>query len=152
LLARLSDAGVRHIFGVPSDYGLRFYEEITRSPIKHIGTRREDAAAFAGDGYARCLGLGGLAVTYGVGALSALSALSAVNVVAGAIAESSPVVVTSGAPGVRERREDPLLHHRFGPFTFQREILERIICVTAVLDDPVMAFRLIDRATAAHAH
>jgi TPP-dependent 2-oxoacid decarboxylase len=88
-------------------------------------------------------------VTYGVGALSALSA---VNVVAGAIAESSPVVVTSGAPGVRERREDPLLHHRFGPFTFQREILERIICVTVVLDDPVMAFRLIDRATAAHAH
>jgi TPP-dependent 2-oxoacid decarboxylase len=143
LLARLSDAGARHIFGVPSDYGLRFYEEITRSPIKHIGTRREDTAAFAGDGYARCLGLGGLAVTYGVGALSA------VNVVAGAIAESLPVVVTSG---VRERREDPLLHHRFGPFTFQREILERIICVTAVLDDPVMAFRLIDRATAAHAH
>ncbi|MDQ3731804.1 MAG: thiamine pyrophosphate-binding protein [Pseudomonadota bacterium] len=146
MLARLSDAGARHIFGVPSDYGLRFYEEITRSPIKHIGTRREDTAAFAGDGYARCLGLGGLAVTYGVGALSALSA------VAGAIAESSPVVVTSGAPGVRERREDPLLHHRFGPFTFQREILERIICVTAVLDDPVMAFCLIDRATAAHAH
>jgi indolepyruvate decarboxylase len=146
LLARLSDAGVRHIFGVPSDYGLRFYEEITRSPIKHIGTRREDAAAFAGDGYARCLGLGGLAVTYGVGALSAI------NVVAGAIAESSPVVVTSGAPGVRERREEPLLHHRFGPFTFRRAILERIICVTAVLDDPVMAFRLIDRATAAHAH
>lgn len=82
-------------------------------------------------------------MTYGVGALSV------VNAIAGAIAESSPVVVTSGAPGVRERREDPLLHQRFGPFTFQREILERIICVTAVLDDPVMAFRLIDRATAA---
>ena len=146
MLARLSDAGVRHIFGVPSDYGLRFYEEIARSPIKHTGTRREDAAAFAGDGYARCLGLGGLAVTYGVGALSV------VNAVAGAFAESSPVVVISGAPGVRERREDPLLHHRFGPFTFQREILERIICVSAVLDDPVMAFRLIDRATVAHAH
>jgi indolepyruvate decarboxylase len=44
LLARLSEAGARHIFGMPSDYGLRFYEEITRSPIKHIGTRREDAA------------------------------------------------------------------------------------------------------------
>jgi indolepyruvate decarboxylase len=44
LLARLSDAGARHIFGVLSDYVLRFYEEITRSPIKHIGTRRADAA------------------------------------------------------------------------------------------------------------
>jgi TPP-dependent 2-oxoacid decarboxylase len=143
LLTRLFNAGVHHIFGVPGDYVLRFYEEITRSRIKHIGTTREDTAAFAADGYARCQGLGALAVTYGVGALSV------VNPVAGAYAESSPVVVISGAPGVRERREDPLLHHRFGPFTFQREIFERITCMTAVLDDSVMAFRLIDRAIAA---
>jgi alpha-keto-acid decarboxylase len=143
LLTRLHDAGAQHIFGVPGDYVLRFYEEITKSPIQHIGTTREDTAAFAADGYARCLGLGALAVTYGVGALSV------VNAVAGAYAESSPVVVISGAPGVRERREDPLLHHRFGPFTFQREIFERITCMTAVLDDPVMAFRQIDRAIAA---
>jgi indolepyruvate decarboxylase len=143
LLMRLHEAGARHIFGVPGDYVLRFYEEITRSPIQHVGTTREDTAAFAADGYARCLGLGALAVTYGVGALSV------VNAIAGAHAESSPVVVISGAPGVRERREDPLLHHRFGPFTFQREIFERITCMTVVLDDPVMALRLIDRAIAA---
>jgi TPP-dependent 2-oxoacid decarboxylase len=143
LLARLFDAGVHHIFGVPGDYVLRFYEEITRSQILHVGTTREDTAAFAADGYARCQGIGALAVTYGVGALSV------VNAIAGAHAESSPVVVISGAPGVRERREDPLLHHRFGPFTFQREIFERITCMTAVLDDPIMAFRLIDRAIAA---
>jgi TPP-dependent 2-oxoacid decarboxylase len=134
---------VHHIFGVPGDYVLRFYEEITRSRIKHIGTTREDTAAFAADGYARCQGLGALAVTYGVGALSV------VNSIAGAYAESSPVVVISGAPGVRERREDPLLHHRFGPFPFQREIFERITCVTPVLDDPVMASRLIDPVVAA---
>ncbi|MGH8502768.1 MAG: alpha-keto acid decarboxylase family protein [Gammaproteobacteria bacterium] len=143
LLDRLFDAGAQHIFGVPGDYVLKFYDEITKSRIKHIGTTREDTAAFAADGYARCQGIGALAVTYGVGALSV------VNAVAGAHAESSPVVVISGAPGVRERREDPLLHHRFGPFTFQREIFERITCMTAVLDDPVMAFRLIERAIAA---
>ncbi|MGI8738961.1 MAG: alpha-keto acid decarboxylase family protein [Gammaproteobacteria bacterium] len=143
LIDRLVEAGARHIFGVPGDYVLKFYDEITKSRIKHIGTTREDTAAFAADGYARCQGIGALAVTYGVGALSV------VNAVAGAYAESSPVVVISGAPGVRERREDPLLHHRFGPFTFQREIFERITCMTAVLDDPVMAFRLIDRAIAA---
>ena len=68
-----------------------------------------------------------------------------VNAIAGAHAESSPVVVISGAPGVREQREDPLIHHRFGPFTFQREIFERITCATAVLDDPLTAFRQIDR-------
>jgi len=47
---------------------------------------------------------------------------------------------------VREQRDDPLIHHRFGPFTFQREIFERITCATEVLNDPVIAFRQIDRA------
>jgi indolepyruvate decarboxylase len=143
LLKRLYDTGVKHIFGVPGDYVLGFYDLMTKSPIQHIGTTREDTAAFAADGYARCQGVGALAVTYGVGALNT------VNAIAGAHAESSPVVVISGAPGVREQREDPLIHHRFGPFTFQREIFERITCATVVLDDPVIAFRQIDRAIAA---
>lgn len=143
LLHRLFEAGARHIFGVPGDYVLRFYEQIGHSPVQHIGTTREDTAAFAADGYARCQGLGAVAVTYGVGALNV------VNAVAGAHAESSPVVIISGAPGVEEQRHDPLLHHRFGPFTFQREIFERITCGTFVLDDPVIAARQIDRAVAA---
>src|ERR671925_25391 len=98
LLRRLEDAGVTHVFGVPGDYVLKFYDELARSPLEHVGTTREDTAAFAADGYARCRGLGALAVTYGVGALNV------VNAVAGAHAESSPVVVISSAPGVRERR------------------------------------------------
>ncbi|MDD1622002.1 MAG: thiamine pyrophosphate-dependent enzyme [Methylococcaceae bacterium] len=142
LLKRLYETGVKHVFGVPGDYVLGFYDLMTKSPVRHIGTTREDTAAFAADGYARCLGMGALAVTYGVGALNT------VNAVAGAYAESSPVVVISGAPGGREQRDDPLLHHRFGPFTFQREIFERITCASVVLDDPVMAFRQIDRALA----
>ncbi|MGD0961296.1 MAG: thiamine pyrophosphate-binding protein [Methylomonas sp.] len=143
LLKRLYELGVAHVFGVPGDYILGFYDLMVKSPVQHIGTTREDTAAFAADGYARCLGMGALAVTYGVGALNT------VNAVAGAYAESSPVVVISGAPGVREQRDDPLLHHRFGPFTFQREIFERITCACVVLDDPVIAFRQIDHALAA---
>lgn len=143
LLNHLLDAGVGHIFGVPGDYVLGFYDLLVKSPIRHIGTTREDTAAFAADGYARCRGIGALAVTYGVGALNTL------NAIAGAYAESSPVVIISGAPGVVEQREDPLIHHRFGPFTFQREIFERVTCVTEVLNDPVIAFRQIDRAIAA---
>jgi TPP-dependent 2-oxoacid decarboxylase len=143
LLQRLFEAGAHHMFGVPGDYILKFYDQMSRSEIIHVGTTREDTAAFAADGYARCKGIGALAVTYGVGALNV------VNAVAGAHAESSPVVVISGAPGVREQREDPLLHHRFGPFTFQREIFDRITCATTVLDDPVTAFRQIDRTIAA---
>jgi TPP-dependent 2-oxoacid decarboxylase len=146
LLDRLYAAGVAHVFGVPGDYVLKFYEQMVKSPIQHVGTTREDTAAFAADGYARCRGLGALAVTYGVGALNV------VNAIAGAHAESSPVVVISGAPGIREQREDPLIHHRFGPFTFQREIFDRITCASAVLDDPAIAFRQIDRTLAAARH
>jgi len=142
LLKRLYEAGVKHIFGVPGDYVLGFYDLMVKSPVRHIGTTREDSAAFAADGYARCLGMGALAVTYGVGALNT------VNAVAGAYAESSPVVVISGGPGVREQQDDSLIHHRFGPFTFQREIFERITCVSVVLNDPVIAFRQIDHAIA----
>lgn len=53
---------------------------------------------------------------------------------------------------VREQKADPLPRHRFGSFNFQREIFERITCATAVLDDPVIAFRQIDQALAAGSH
>ncbi|QSB02769.1 alpha-keto acid decarboxylase family protein [Methylomonas sp. BW4-1] len=140
LLKRLYQAGVKDIFGVPGDYVLGFYDLMIKSQVRHIGTTREDSAAFAADGYARCAGMGALAVTYGVGALNT------VNAIAGAYAESSPVVLISGAPGVGEQKDDPLIHHRFGPFTFQREIFERISCASVVLNDPVIAFRQIDHA------
>jgi TPP-dependent 2-oxoacid decarboxylase len=143
LLTRLYEHGVHHLFGVPGDYILRFYQQIYDSPVQHIGTTREDTAAFAADGYARLRGLSAVAVTYGVGALNV------VNSIAGAYAESSPVVIISGAPGVEEQRDDPLLHHRFGPFRFQREIFERITCASAVLDDPYTALRQIDSVLAA---
>ena len=139
LLQQLQKSGVDHVFGVPGDYVLGLYRKLAESPLQHVGTTREDTAAFAADGYARCRGIGALAVTYGVGALNV------VNAIAGAHAESSPIVVISGAPGVSEQRKDPMIHHRFGPFSFQREIFERITCATAVLDDPLTAFRDIDR-------
>jgi len=140
LIHALKQAGVDHVFGVPGDYILSFYDLLSKSDIDLVGTTREDTAAFAADGYARNRGIGALAVTYGVGALST------VNAVAGAYAESSPVIVISGAPGVKEQRDDPLLHHRFGPFTYQREIFERITAYATVLDDTVTAFRQIDNA------
>jgi indolepyruvate decarboxylase len=67
LLQRLNQGGIDHIFGVPGDYVLGFYRKLQNSPIRQIGTTREDTAAFAADGYARCRGPGAVAVTYGVG-------------------------------------------------------------------------------------
>ena len=139
LLSQLQRRGVGHIFGVPGDYVLGFYGLIEKSPIEHVGTTREDAAGFAADAYARVRGLGAACVTYCVGGLSLA------NPVAGAYAEKSPVVVISGAPGLKERQHDPLLHHRVRDFATQREIFEHITVASASLEDPLTAYREIDR-------
>jgi indolepyruvate decarboxylase len=44
-----------------------------------------------------------------------------------------------------ERHADPLLHHRVKDFDTQREVFEKITVATASLDDPLTAFREIDR-------
>ena len=44
LLERLYGLGLRHIFGIPGDYVLSLYQLIEGSPIRHVGTTREDCA------------------------------------------------------------------------------------------------------------
>jgi indolepyruvate decarboxylase len=75
--------------------------------------------------------------------------LSLCNSIAGAYAEKSPVVVISGAPGLRERFNNPLLHHRVKDFRTQLEVFRRICCADTDLNDPQTAFREIDRILAA---
>lgn len=139
LIDRLQHYGVRHAFGVPGDYVLGFYGMLEDSQIEVVGTTREDAAAFAADAYARINGLGVVCVTYCVGGLSIC------NPIAGAFAEKSPVVVISGAPGLGERVNNPLLHHKVRDFTTQRDVFERITIAGAELNDPETAFSEIDR-------
>ncbi|MGC1275346.1 MAG: thiamine pyrophosphate-binding protein [Planctomycetaceae bacterium] len=139
LIQRLQDYGVRDVFGIPGDFVLQFYGMLEESPIRVIGTTREDNAGYAADGYARVHGLGAVCVTYCVGGLSLC------NSIAGAYAEKSPVVVISGSPGIRERESDPLLHHRVRDFDTQKQVFEKITVASAVLDDPLTAFREIDR-------
>jgi len=140
LLQQLYARNVTDIFGVPGDYALKFFEQITKSQLNYIGTTREDTAGYAADAYARCKGLSAVVTTYGVGTLST------VNATAGAFAENSPVVVISGAPGVDEQRKNQLLHHRFGPYKLQRQIFKKITCHSAILNDPTTGFRDINRA------
>ncbi len=139
LIRRLQDYGVTDVFGIPGDFVLQFYGHLQDSPLKVVGMTREDCAGYAADAYARVHGLGAVCVTYCVGGLSLC------NSIAGAYAEKSPVVVISGAPGVEERRSNPLLHHRVRDFTTQREVFEKITVANASLDDPLTAFREIDR-------
>lgn len=139
LIDRLSELGVRHVFGIPGDYVLQFYSMLENSPLELVGTTREDCAGFAADAYARVNGLGVVCVTYCVGGLNLC------NSVAGAYAEKSPVVVISGAPGISERASNPLLHHRVREFSTQRDVFERLTVASAELDDPMLAFSEIDR-------
>ena len=139
LIQRLQDYGLKDLFGIPGDYVLQFYGMLEESPLRVIGTTREDCAGYAADGYARIHDLSAVCVTYCVGGLSLT------NSIAGAYAEKSPVIVISGAPGMEERIADPLLHHRVRDFNTQREVFEKITVATALLDDPLTAFREIDR-------
>jgi len=139
LIRRLSDYGIRHVFGIPGDYVLQFYTELEQSSLEVIGCTREDCAGFAADAYARVHGMGAVCVTYCVGGLSLC------NSIAGAYAEKSPVVVITGSPGLKERVNNPLLHHRVRDFRTQYEVFEKLCIAGTELSDPVVAFREIDR-------
>jgi indolepyruvate decarboxylase len=139
LIRRLQDYNLGHVFGIPGDFVLQFYGMLQESPIGVIGCTREDNAGYAADAYARVHGIGAVCVTYCVGGLSLC------NSIAGAFAEKSPIIVISGAPGMAERRSNPLLHHRVRDFATQREVFEKITVASAALEDPLTAFREIDR-------
>ncbi len=139
LIRRLQDYGIGDIFGIPGDYILSFYSQLERSPINVIGCTREDNAGFAADAYARVKGMGAVCVTYCVGGLSVC------NSIAGAYAEKSPVVVLTGSPGLGERVNNPLLHHLVRDFRTQLEVFEKLCVAGTELNDPLIAFREIDR-------
>jgi len=139
LIQRLHAHGVRHVFGIPGDYVLGFYEQMRRSPLQIINTCDEQGAGFAADAYARVRGLGAVCVTYCVGGLKVA------NTTAEAYAEKSPVIVISGAPGVKEREKNPLLHHKVREFDTQKKVFEQLTVASTVLDDPQTAFQEIDR-------
>lgn len=139
LINRLQDYGIKDLFGIPGDYVLSFYSMLEESPINVVGCTREDCAGFAADAYARINGMGAVCVTYCVGGLSVC------NSIAGAFAEKSPVVVISGAPGLNERVNNPLLHHKVREFRTQLEVFEKICIAATELIDPVTAFAEIER-------
>src|SRR5467141_3187475 len=101
LIEQLYAHGVRHIFGIPGDYVLGFYDLLAHSKLTIVNTCDEQGAGFAADAYARVRGLGAVCITYCVGGLKVA------NTTAEAFAEKSPVVVISGAPGSIRRVPSP---------------------------------------------
>ena len=113
LLDRLSELGVRHLFGVPGDFTLGFLDHVeAHARIEWVGCANELNAGYAADGYARMHGLGALSTTFGVGELSA------VNAVAGSYAEHVPVVHVVGAPTTAVQSAGRATHHTLGDGDF----------------------------------
>ncbi|RYG71488.1 alpha-keto acid decarboxylase family protein [Lentibacillus lipolyticus] len=113
LLDRLSELGIRHMFGVPGDYNLAFLDDVIDfEGMEWVGNRNELNAAYAADGYARINGFAALATTFGVGELSAI------NGIAGSFAEHVPVVKISGAPTTKVMDNGLYVHHTLGDGKF----------------------------------
>ncbi|MDJ0927243.1 MAG: thiamine pyrophosphate-binding protein [Gammaproteobacteria bacterium] len=140
LLSRLQSLGVEHVFGIPGDYILPFFETLeTTDGIRHVAPCNELNGGYAADGYARLRGLGAIAVTYGPGAFSL------VNAVAAAYAERSPLVVISGGPPLADYQTQPLRHHILpGKYDASIGIFKEVTVGARVLDDPDRAAEHID--------
>jgi indolepyruvate decarboxylase len=143
LLIRLKEIGVDHLFGVPGDFVLGFFNQLLKSDLKYVGTCNELNAAYAADGYARIRGIGAFSSTYGVGELSAI------NGVAGAFAERVPVVVITGSPATVNFRTRPLLHHTLGDYQIPLRMYESITVASTQLVSSETAPVEIDRVLSA---
>lgn len=91
LMKSLKDEGVDVIFGYPGGAVIDFYDELTRTDIKHILVRHEQGAVHAADGFARTSGKVGVCmVTSGPGATNAVTGIAT------AYMDSIPMVIITG--------------------------------------------------------
>ncbi|KYH39030.1 MAG: acetolactate synthase [Candidatus Hecatellales archaeon B24] len=91
LLKSFQEEKVEVIFGIPGGAIMPVYDELLDSPIRHVLTRHEQAAAHMADGYARASGK--------VGVCMATSGPGATNLVTGiatAYMDSTPLVAVTG--------------------------------------------------------
>ncbi len=103
--------GVKHIFGVPGDYNLRFLDYIVGDDkLEWIGNCNELNASYAADGYAREKSIGVLVTTLGVGELSAA------NGIAGSYAHNIPILHIVGYPNSKVLEYDIPVHHTLANF------------------------------------
>ncbi|MCL6633475.1 MAG: acetolactate synthase large subunit [Alicyclobacillus herbarius] len=92
LLVRCLEAeGVEYIFGIPGEENIDLMDSLTRSSIRFILTRHEQAAAFMADVYGRLTGRPGVCLaTLGPGATNLITG------VANAHLDRSPLVAITG--------------------------------------------------------
>ena len=87
----LQEEGVDLIFGYPGGAVIELYDELLKSPIRHVLVRHEQGAVHAADGFSRATGKVGVALlTSGPGATNGVTAIAT------AYCDSIPLVVLTG--------------------------------------------------------
>ena len=76
ILRRLSQHGVKHLFGVPAKTCEDLYKATETGDVKPVICSSDLEAGYAADGYARMKGLAAVAVARGVGTLSLANAIA----------------------------------------------------------------------------
>ena len=111
----LSDEGIEDVFGIPGEQIMPLYKALSTSPINHVLTRHEQAAAHAADGYNRSTGKIGVCIT-----TASPGALNTTMAVACAYKDNIPLLVLTGDNELKYRGSD------YFQTTPQKEILEHI--------------------------
>ena len=94
----LESEGVTHVFGVPGEENIHLVDELSRSSIRYVLVRHEQAASFMAEVYGRLTGRAGVcSATLGPGAINLLLG------VADATTNSTPVVALSAQVGMDRR-------------------------------------------------
>jgi pyruvate decarboxylase/indolepyruvate decarboxylase len=143
LAIRLQQLGLKHYFMVAGDYNLTLLDELLwNKEVEQIGCCSELNASYAAEAYARVHGCGAVVTTFNVGAFSAL------NGVAGAYAESLPVIFVSGSYNTNDDAANHLLHHTTGTHdrSYQYEMFKYVTCAAVRIQHADNAPAMIDYA------
>jgi acetolactate synthase-1/2/3 large subunit len=112
----LETEGVTHVFGIPGEENIHLVEALSRSSIRYVLVRHEQAASFMAETYGRLTGKAGVcSATLGPGAINLLLG------VADATTNSTPVVALSAQVGMhrsyKESHQGVDLVSMFDPVT-----------------------------------
>src|ERR1700727_3747107 len=91
----LEHEGVTHVFGIPGEENIHLIDALSRSSIRYVLVRHEQAASFMAETYGRLSGQAGVcSATLGPGATNLLTR------VADATTNSTPLVALSAQVGM----------------------------------------------------
>ena len=139
LLVRcLESEGVTVVFGIPGEENIRFTDALSRSPIRYVLVRHEQAASFMAEIYGRLTGRAGVcSATLGPGAINLLLGT------ADATTNSTPVVALSAQVGLnriyKESHQSVDLVSMFSPVTKWADV---VLTAGAVPEMMRKAFKL----------